>query len=263
MDCSKEGNELMTKQPQLHEVLAVEGDLSAVLSRVLAEAVNTFAKKPDTFRGQTRTVEMFDEGRQGENDTDTKSVNSTVPDKLSYVGGHAARYYDAMLQKERTNQEARADLVVNFEGEELLIEGLPATFLLGLETRLKALRELIEAVPTLDPSLSWSLDPEMGKGIFVSQPKSSLKTEKTVQSKVLYDATKEHPAQIEKWSEDRPVGKITTTQRSGMISVSEKSRLLGRLDAVLRGVKRARQRANTVEIVKVHAGQRLMEFLLG
>ena len=244
---------------KLHELLAVDGDLSSVLEKVIGEAVVTFAKKPDTFRGQTRTVTMFDEARSGENDTDTKAVNYTVGEKLDYVGRAAERSYDALFQKELTNQSAQADLIVDGE---VLVRDVPATFLLGLETRLKKLRTVFENIPTLDPSLKWDEDPSTGEGVYVSQTKTSLKTEKTVQHKVLYDATPEHPAKIEKWNEDTPVGRIETIQRSGMLSVRRKSQLLGRVDQLIMAVKKARQRANTVDVVDRKIGQDLMNFVL-
>ena len=145
---------------------------------------------------------------------------------------------------------------------EVLVRDVPATFLLGLETRLKKLRTVFENIPTLDPSLKWDEDPSTGEGVYVSQTKTSLKTEKTVQHKVLYDATPEHPAQIEKWNEDTPVGRIETIQRSGMLSVRRKSQLLGRVDQLIMAVKKARQRANTVDVVDRKIGQDLMNFVL-
>ena len=50
------------------------------------------------------------------------------------------------------------------------------------------------------------------------------KTEKALQHKVLYEATVEHPAQIEKYTLDKGVAKITTTRLSGMVSPATKAR---------------------------------------
>jgi hypothetical protein len=81
--------------------------------------------------------------------------------------------------------------------------------------------------------------------------------------KVLYDATEEHPAQLETWSEDIPIGKFTETLWSGMLSPAEKSAKLGRIDKLLRAVKKARQRANAVDVVDVTIGKELFNYIEG
>ncbi|MEO1029648.1 MAG: hypothetical protein AAFX02_11405, partial [Pseudomonadota bacterium] len=193
----------MSKKPQLHEVLAVEGELGSTAKRVLEEAVNTFQKKPNLFKGQTRSLSMLDDARSGENTTTDDPVAETVPERLKAVDKVVGRHYDAVYQKEHGNTIAKADLVV---GGTVLIKDAPATFLLAMESRLLSLRNTYAAAPTLDPGTRWTEDVNAGAGIFMSEDKVGFKTEKSVNSKVLYEATKEHPAQIEKWSEDISVG---------------------------------------------------------
>ena len=53
---------------------------------------------------------------------------------------------------------------------------------------------------------------------------------------------------------------ITTTW-SGMISSAQKSAILGRMDKLIRATKKARQRANTQEVVKVTISKKLIDFL--
>lgn len=243
---------------QLHELLAVEGDLNNAATKMIAEAITTFTKKPDTYRGQVRTLTMFDTGREGENVSESKELVDTVPAKLSYVSDSVGRYWNAMAEKERANQSANADLVVDGQ---TLAYNLPATLLLGLETRLKAIRDLIAAAPTLDPSLSWTADTATGAHVWRSNDRVAMRTEKTVKHKILVEATDKHPAQIEKWNEDVPVGKIETIQFSGMISPARKSVLLSRIDAVIRGAKKARQRANTVEVTSENIAEPIFSYL--
>lgn len=243
---------------QLHELLAVEGNLNRTAGNILEETKNTFLKKPDTFRGLTASLTMLQEGRSAEDHTNTKEVVDTVPSKLDYASQHTMKYWNAMLQKEEANQRAMADLIVDGQ---LIMANVPATFLLGLETRLTAFREVLMAAPTLDPNLTWSEDPDTGEGIFRSQIQTSMKTEKTVKHKVLVEATKEHRAEIEKWNEDVPVGRIERTHFSGMISPARKSHLLARTDALLRGVKKARMRANTVEVKDLDIGTPIFAYL--
>jgi hypothetical protein len=243
---------------QLHEVIAVESDLNATAQKMIDEAIITFTKKPDTYNGSVRSLTMLDASRSGEDTTVEVPVGDTVPAKLEYVGNSFSKYIDAVLQKEATNQEAKADLVV--EGQTIATQ-LPATFLLGLENRLKRIRDLYTTAPTLKPGLRWEVDVSMGDEHFRAEDRPTFKTEKTVNSKVLYEATKEHPAQIEKWTEDVNVGRVETTHMSGMISPARKAVLLGRIDTLIRAVKRARMKANQQEVVDRSVGADLWAYI--
>jgi hypothetical protein len=245
---------------KLHEVLAVEGELEGVNKSVLDEAKHTFKAKPDHFLGSIKTYSPFDANDQDVMAPEYKEMVTTIGDKLAYVFEHVARYLDAVAQKEATNQTARADIVLG-DGR-VLAKDIPATFLLGLETKIKQWKEVCQEIPTLAPGLSWKKDEARGKGVYVAEhPEETRRTKKTVKSKVLYDATKEHPAQIEKWAEDIPVGKFVTQRWCGMLSPADKSALLARLDELGRAVKQARQRANCAEIVDVKIGKTLFDFL--
>lgn len=241
---------------KLHELLAVEGDLASVAEKVTDEARNTFIKKQEHFVGQVRTLTMFDEARSGENLTEEKPLVTTVRDKLSFVEKQISPYYDAVLQKDVTNQNATADLVI---AGTVIAKDVPATFLLGMETKLKKLRKVYEAIPTLNPGTKFIKDEVAGKGIYKQEsPVVGMKTEKTVNHKILYEATDHHPAQIEKWNEDVPIGRIETSHTSGMLSPAEKSVLLGNVDTLLRAVKKARQRANTTKVASGYSIAKIM-----
>ena len=230
--------------PKMHELLAVIGDTSTAASAILKETETTFSKKPEHFKGQTRAITFFDEARAAENVSETKEVVTTVMDKLDYTFKSVGRYWDALLQLETTNGVARADLMVDGN---VLATDVPATFLLGMETRLKELRAVLLTIPTLAPELAWSKD-ETADFTYVSPPQVNFRGEKTMKYKVLYEATDKHPAQIEKWNEDVPVARIETTHRSTMLTPSQKSQMLMRCDSLIAGVKAARQRANTAEV---------------
>lgn len=244
---------------QLHEVLAVEGDLEATWKKVLKEATDTFEKRAAHFTEGTRRVEMNDENRSHENVSETSPMVETVLGKLKYIRGHGTRYFNAFAAKERTNQTAASDIVV--DGNTLL-EAVPATALLGLEKRLASLRDVYSRIPTLDPGIKWQEDPAAENGVYVcSEDEVRFKTEKTIHSKVLYEATKEHPAQIEKWAQDTPVGRIVITRRCSMLSPADKSKYLGRIDTLIRAVKKARQRANKAEVIKTDLAAALFNFI--
>lgn len=250
------------KSPKLHEVLAVEAELEGVNKSTLEEGKHTFKGKPDHFQGFIKSYYPSNEDDPDRMAPEHKEMVTTVGDKLAYIFQHVVRYLDAVLQKEATNQTAKADLVLA-DGT-VLAENVPATFLLGLETKIKQWREVFMEIPTLAPGISWKKDESRGKGIYVAEhPVETRRTKKVIQHKVLVEPTKEHPAQIEKWSEDVVIGKFVTQTWCGMISPAEKSALLARLDELGRATKQARQRANCAEVVKVNVGKALAKYLLG
>jgi regulator of sigma D len=246
-----------------HELLAVEGDLQGTAKKVVDEAIQTFSKRADHFQGHIKTLTMFDEARQETEGgvTERKELVSTVDDKLKYVFGHIVNYYDAVLQKESTNQKAVADLTLDGK---VIGKDLPATFLLGLETKLKSIRAMLEAIPTLPPGIAWELDATAKGGVYkTTHPITTYKTEKRIQHKVMYEATENHPAQIQAWNEDEKIGKYNTEQSSGMLTTAEKSARLAKVDRLIQAVKKARQRANNIEVVKANIGKTLTDYIMG
>ena len=89
-----------------------------------------------------------------------------------------------------------------------------------------------------------------------------MRTKQVIQQKVLYEATPEHPAQIERWQEQSVIGMFSKSVWSGMLSPAEKSELLERLDVFERAVKQARQRANSTELLKKKIGKDIVNYLM-
>jgi len=226
---------------KLHEVLAVEGDLKGTADKIITETRATFDKKPDHFQEQTAETKYFDDSQQNLNTSETKALVTTVGAKLKYMTGAVGRYFDAFLSKELTNQVAHADVVVNGV---VIFGNVPATALLGMESRLKELRAVYEAIPTLAPGKVWEPD-AVRQGVYLNKhPEERSVTRRTLTPFELSPATKEHPAQVKALEVDVPVAKKVVQEASGMLSAGEKSDLLERLDALIRAVKKARQKAN-------------------
>lgn len=247
---------------KLHEVLAVESGLQTTAKKVNEETIRTFGKKDEHFVETTRRVEFFDEAdREKLNTTEHKAMVTTVLDKLLYTATPNIRAIDAYLQLGATNQKAVADIEINGV---LLAKDVPTTVLLGLETRLAELRHIYEAIPTLAPGPVWELDLDARThgGVYRARdPEVTFSTKRQIKPVVLAPATKEHPAQVQAVPEDVPVAKIIKQHKSGMMTSAQKSELLERLDKLLRAVKRARQRANNTEVVKVNMGKALFDYL--
>lgn len=241
---------------KLHEVLAVEGGLKSTADKILNEAHHTFVNKRGHFQAQARTYEKVEEDSL-DYPGEIKPMETTVQDKLDYVLGHFKKALDATYQKEQANTEARASIKV---GDKVIAKDVPATFLLNMEGRFKELRALYLAIPTLDPGRDWKKD-ETQTNIYKSDPVQTYKTEKVVKPLLLAPATKEHPAQVDKISMDKTVGKWNTVNWSGAIPNSDKSKMLGKVDTLLRAIKKARMRANDQELKDVKIGSALVKFI--
>lgn len=246
---------------KLFEVLAIEADRTNAAKRIMEEAITVFTKKPNLFSGRHKTTKMFEEGRSNEDTVEAQAVTETVDSKLAYISESIANMINVTAMKETANQSANADIIV--DGVKIA-ENVPATMLLNLEHKLSNIRDVLLAIPTLSSGIHWESDPGSGVGIFRTKlPDITFRTEKEVKHKVLVAATDKHPAQIEKWSEDVKVGRIETTNYSGMISPAKKSEYMTRIDKLMSAVKTARQRANAVEVNKsIDIGNNLMAYVI-
>jgi hypothetical protein len=242
---------------QLHEILAAEKTATNTRDQLVKDTENKFAKGENYFTGFTKTLEML-----GDNPSNTaieaaarqdKALPTTVVATMDYLLTQWGRTEDVLYQKNATNTGALADL--EFRGT-VIAPQLPVDELMGLETRLSDLRKLATQIPTLDASREWEGDtsaaqPGTWKAV---NPQVTTKTEKKVTPVVLYAATDKHPAQIEKVTEDVPVGTFTLNVISGATTAIQKAQVLAVLDELIIEVKKARTRANSVEVQKVYIG---------
>ncbi len=241
---------------KLHELLAVEGDLKAQAQRNVSEVKDLFQDGTGKFLGQTQTHQPASENDE-QLPPKIMVVATTVDERLKTLGRSFSRWIDASVQKELTNQETKATLQI----DDLVFE-LPATALLNLENKLLELRAVYKAIPTNDVTGSWRFDE--GVGLFVSDPPETRRnTKKVMASHIAYAATKEHPAQVQTYNEDVLAGHTTITKQSGMITPTDKTQKIERLEGLLRSVKKARQRANDIEVKPIEIGQQIFTFING
>lgn len=244
--------------PKLHELLAAEANVAAQANAIAEETLKVFGR-PEAFIRTTTSVHHFAEEDQRLDVTETKELTTTVESRLAYGFGRPwTNHLDLLASKDRTNQEAKADVVVNGA---VLLTGVPATFLLALEKHLADARKRLEAAPTLQAGVPWEWS-EVDHLYIAGEPQVSFRTRKTVRPIIMAEATKEHPAQVQAISEDVPIARIEKLLASGMWTSAQKADALARLDALLVAVKKARQRANRADVVPMKVGQILARFIL-
>jgi hypothetical protein len=244
---------------KLHEVLAVEVDLKATAEKLLKEALHTLKDKATHFEASEVRFHPDEETTLVEA-PEVKPMVDTLRSKIKFVTEPYAKYIDAVFQKESTNQLAKADIELNDEeGEKILLaKDVPATVLLGLESRLKEIRALYESAPTLAPGENWAKDEKSGNFKAVSE---RIRTAKITEPLVVVPPTKEHPAQVATVSKDVRKGRVVTTKESSFFTPAEKSDLIGRVDVLIRAVKKARMRANNQEVVGGKIGKKIFDYI--
>ncbi|HLD91457.1 MAG TPA: hypothetical protein VI911_10700 [Patescibacteria group bacterium] len=247
---------------QLHELIAVEGDAKNTAVKILAETQHTFATKKDHFVGSAKTYNPFNDADRDRPEAEVKPIVTTVGAKLKYTMPYIVKHMDIILQKERTNAVAKANLLVDDgSGKDVEIaKDLPVTALVQYEKILTSLRGVLENIPTLDPLHKWKKDEQ--EGIYKTEEFKRVRTRKMQKPITLAEATDKHPAQAQLITTDEPVGEFKEVLTAGSLSPLEKSQMLARCDTLIEGVKRARSRANKTETDTSKIGQTLINLII-
>lgn len=240
---------------RLNQILAIEkgtksrvfGEISKLHNAVQrASALNGFSK---TYRPKDEEGDRYPPERQ--------RVQLIATETLRQAGRLLSELFDVTASKDWANTTAKADVVV--EGE-VLLEQVPATYLLFVEKQLGDLRTLITKIPVLDQADAWTLDE--GSQLYKTEPTETSRTKKVQRPIVLYPATPEHPAQTQLISEDQVVGTWVTVKHSGALPATRKAELLDRIERLSNAVKFAREQANSVEATRREVGERIFRYLL-
>lgn len=246
----------------LHELLAVEQGLAETGNRVQKETTRTLESKRSLFEGMSKAHVIFDDESQHlVQATEIKEVQDTVDNQLDFLGAELARYWDVTLQKEDANQRANADIVVDGE---ILAQNVPSIVLLGMEKKLASLLGTYNAIPTLDASKAWEIDPNYSQhGVFRTKHEVEKQHAVVIKEwKEVSPATKEHKAQIVQDEKRDVIGKYVISEFSGAVSSLDKAERIKRLTSLIRAVKSARQRANNTSVnSELTFAKKLLDFV--
>jgi len=240
--------------PKLNQIVAVATGTKTEMKK---EITNLHRKTGavDLFSGLSRTYQPHDE--EGEQlPSESKIVQLNCNDVLEEAANIWKNGWDVVATQDVNNCKTNVDVVVD---EEVVVSNVPVTYLMFLEKQLQDVEKFVETLPVLDPSVKWEFDENQGH--YKSEPSTSVKTKKVPQHKVLYEATKEHPAQIEKWSEDVPVGTWTAVKFSGAMSITDKKKVLERIRKLQNAVKFAREEANSTEVENIEVAEGIFKYL--
>jgi hypothetical protein len=241
---------------KLNQIIAVEKGVKNRSFTELTEAHHG-VQKPALLAGISRTYQPKDE--EGEQlPPESTRVQVRIEDVLRRTATTLTRLFDVTLTKDAANCEARADVVV--DGETLL-EDVPVTYLLFLEKQLTDLYTFVRKLPVLDAGDSWSFNDSAD--CWSTEPVRTIRTKKVPRNHVKAEATEHHPAQVEVYYEDVPVGYWTTVKFSGSLPATRVALLVERVEKLQNAVRVAREEANNREITDRKAGERVFGYLFG
>ncbi|WP_329207139.1 hypothetical protein OG893_24585 [Streptomyces sp. NBC_01696] len=243
----------MTK---LNQIIAVE---KGVKSKSLQDitAAHHKVQKPALLAGISRTYQPKDE--EGEQlPPESARVQIKAEEALRETSASLTRLFDVTATKDWANCSARADVVV--DGRTIVTE-VPVSYLLFLEKQLTDLHTFVKKLPVLDASESWSLDPSTD--LWKTDPVRTIRTKKVPRNHVKAEATDKHPAQVDVYYEDVPIGYWTTVKFSGALPARRVNELLERVEKLQHAVKFAREEANGAEVTDQRVGDAVFGYLFG
>ncbi|WP_432093910.1 hypothetical protein [Streptomyces sp. bgisy100] len=241
---------------KLNQIIAVEKGVKSKAQQDLS-GTQRGLEKPALLAGISRTYQPKDE--EGEQlPPESTRVQVKAEDVLRDTAATLTRLFDVTATKDWANCEARADITV--EGRTLLRD-VPVSYLLFLEKQLTDINAFVRRMPTLDASESWSLDPSTDA--WKTDPVRTVRTKKVPRNHVKAEATEKHPAQVEVYYEDIPVGYWTTVKFSGALPARRVNEILDRVERLQQAVKFAREEANGAEVSDQHAGDVVFGYLFG
>jgi hypothetical protein len=240
---------------RLSQIIAVEKGVKSDTARTITD-LHRDIQKPQLTSGLSRTYQPRAEDGAPLPPESTK-VQLTAGDVLAQAARALTRLFDVTLTKESANTGAAADVTVDGQ---VILHSVPVTYLLFLEKQLTDLHTFVAKLPALDPAEKWEFSD--AAGCWASAPASTVRTKKIPRNHVVAEATQQHPAQVQVYTEDVPEGDWTTVKFSGALPETRRRQLAERVTKLQQAVKYAREEANAAEIADLKAGERVFAWLL-
>lgn len=242
----------MTKK--LNQLLAIEKGIRQQTQKEITE-LHRVSQKEELYDGLDRTYSPFNE--DGEPiPPEKKVIQQRAEEVLDELKRLETNLINVVASKDMANTRARADVEV--EGE-IKIELIPVTHLLWLEKQLEDIHTFVSKMPTLDPSVKWEKNDS--QACMSTDAIHTNRTQKIPRNHVLSEATKEHPAQVQVYMEDKAVGYWSQIRHSARLTMERKTTIISRIRRLQEAVKQAREKANLQEVIDEKIGDTIMEWL--
>lgn len=210
------------------------------------------------FDGFTRTYKPLNDDATAADQLpdESKKVQQSVDAILKQYATALTNLSNTVCSQDATNQKASASITVDGV---IIAENVPVTHLIFLEKQLKDTEVFISKLPELNPAEEWEYD--SNSGCHRTKKKETFKTKKEYRNHVKAEATEKHPAQVEVYTQDVPIGIWTAIGFSGSIPFDEKKALLKKVYQLQDAIKAARESANSIQIENSNVGTKIVEFL--
>lgn len=241
---------------KLNQVIAVVSSKKTKATQVLNDCYHKI-QKADLFSGIVRNYRPKDE--EGESlPPESKQVQVKVGELIRDAVASLTEMYDVVATQDYTNCTASASVVV--DGKTVLTD-VPVTTLLFLEKQLTDVATFVGKMPTLDPAEVWTHNKETDQ--YASSPIETTRTKKVPRAFIKYEATENHPAQVEMFHEDVVAGFWRTVKFSGALPAKHKNEILERVRKLHEAVVKAREEANGIEAPNVSVGKEVFSYIFG
>ena len=242
------------KELKLNQVIAIANGEKSRKQKVLSKIYQDLGKT-NLFEGISKRYRSIDE--EGEKKPDeNKYIQMSVSQATKEAIDVMKEMFNIIATQDIANTEATADVKVD---NKVILTGVPVTHLLFLEKQLEDINTFIGAFPVLDPAEKWAWNNE--QVCYMSEAKDTQSTKKVAKVLVKYEATKEHPAQTEMYTEDIVVGSWTTIKFSGNISKKDKEELLDKVRKLSTAIKVAREEANNTIVEISNFGDKVLDYI--
>lgn len=239
---------------KLNQVIAVVASKKTKATQTITEAYHLI-QKAGLMDGISRTYQPKDE--DGEKlPAEAKAMQTKTGELISKVSAALADMFDTVATQDYANCKATGNVQV---GGKTILAAVPVTHLLFLEKQLTDLGTFVGKLPTLDPSEEWTYDAKTDS--YATKPSETTRTKKVPKAFIKYEATKEHPAQVDVFTEDVLVGYWKTIKFSGALPAKDKNAMLERVRLLHEGVVKAREEANGIDVQPVKEGETILNFV--
>ncbi|MCG8568763.1 MAG: hypothetical protein MJB14_01365 [Spirochaetes bacterium] len=245
---------MANKKMKLNQVIAIGNGEKSRCKKIMTKLYQKLDKEA-LFAGITKTYESIDE--EGEQlPKEEKFVQLNVRDCINEVSSALKEMINIVATQDVGNCDAKADIKID---DKIIIHQVPVTHMLFLEKQLEDIHTFVSSLPTLDPAEKWTFNNEVN--LYVSEEKKTIRTKKTPEVIVKYEATEKHPAQTELIYIDKPAGNWNTIKFSGSFSKKEKDDILDKIRKLQQAVKFAREEANGYEVEKIQYGDKILDYI--
>tara|TARA_R110000824_G_scaffold355543_1_gene542725 strand:- start:373 stop:1107 length:735 start_codon:yes stop_codon:yes gene_type:complete len=240
---------------KLNQIIAVANGKKTACTSKISELYHTI-QRGDAFGGFERRYQPSDD--EGETlPSERKMIQETVADNLSGVQASFVELMDVIATQEFANCDAKADIVVDGV---MVVADVPVTYMLFLEKQLDHIKSIVSKLPVLASDVKWNKS-DSDENVYVADTVVTNRTKKVPKAFIKAEATTEHPAQVEVFTEDVIVGTWNKIDMSSAIPVTERDTMLKKVEKLREATKMAREEANSLVVGNVKVGEAITDFV--